>query len=83
MVFIPGQEPLEVCGHAAGPPGHSVMSWIRARDARAGHARLAAAASGHREPAAEPRGLTEIQIEDPGGARIVLVEMPRRSPSPP
>lgn len=29
-----------------------------------------------REPAAEPWGLTEMQIEDPGGIPVVLVEVP-------
>jgi len=56
MVFLPGHEMTEVCGHAAGPPGHSVMPWIQARDVRAGHARLAAAGVRvTREPAVEPR----------------------------
>jgi hypothetical protein len=36
-----------------------------------------------REPAVEPWGLIEMQIEDPDGVLIVLVEVPRRSPSPP
>jgi hypothetical protein len=36
-----------------------------------------------RDPAAEPWGLIEVQIEDPDGIRIVLVEVPRRSPSAP
>ena len=57
MVFFPGQGLLEVCGHAAGPPGHPVMFWIQfwiqARDVRAGHARLAAA--GVRSPGSRPR----------------------------
>jgi catechol 2,3-dioxygenase-like lactoylglutathione lyase family enzyme len=52
MVFFPGQELVEVCGHAAGPPGHPVMFWIQARDVRAGHARLAAA--GVRSPGSRP-----------------------------
>jgi hypothetical protein len=36
-----------------------------------------------REPAVEPQGLIEMQIQDPGGVRLVLVEVPRRSPSSP
>jgi hypothetical protein len=28
LVFSPGQGLLEVSGHTAGPPGHSVMIWI-------------------------------------------------------
>ena len=42
LVFFPGQGLLEVSGHAAGPPGHSVLIWIQVRDVHAGHARLAA-----------------------------------------
>jgi hypothetical protein len=60
------------------------MLWIQARDVRAGHARLAAAGVRvTREPAVEPQGLIEMQIQDPGGVRLVLVEVPRRSPSSP
>jgi hypothetical protein len=33
-----------------------------------------------REPAAEPRGQTEMQIEDPDGIRIILVEVPAGHP---
>ena len=87
-MFFLGQGPLEVSGHAAGPPGRSVMIWIQVRDVHAEHARLAAAGVPVvREPAAEPWGLTEMQIEDPDGIRIILVEVPadhplRRDPRP-
>jgi hypothetical protein len=79
---------LEVSGHAAGPPGRSVMIWIQVRDVRAEHARLAAARVPIvREPAAQPWGLVEMGIQDPDGIRIVLVEVPtdhplRRDPRP-
>jgi catechol 2,3-dioxygenase-like lactoylglutathione lyase family enzyme len=43
LVFFLGQGLLEVSGHAAGPPGRSVMIWIQVRDVHAEHARLAAA----------------------------------------
>ena len=88
LVFFLGQGLLEVSGHAAGPPGRSVMIWIQVRDVHAEHARLAAAGVPVvREPIAEPWGLTEMQIEDPDGIRIVLVEVPvghplRRDPRP-
>jgi catechol 2,3-dioxygenase-like lactoylglutathione lyase family enzyme len=60
------------------------MIWIQVRDVHAEHARLAAAGVPIvREPAAEPWGLTEMWIEDPDGIRITLVEVSRRSPSPP
>jgi catechol 2,3-dioxygenase-like lactoylglutathione lyase family enzyme len=81
LVFYLGQGLLEVSGHAAGPPGRSVMIWIQVRDVHAEHARLAAAGVPIvREPAAEPWGLIEMWIEDPDGIRIVLVEVPDGHP---
>ena len=45
------------------------MIWIRVRDVRAEYARLAAAGFPVvREPAAEPWGLIEMQIEDPSAS---------------
>jgi predicted enzyme related to lactoylglutathione lyase len=82
VVFFLGQGLLEVSGHAAGPPGRSVLIWIQVRDVRAEHIRLASAGVPVvREPAAVPWGLTEMWIEDPDGVRIVLVEVPAGSPS--
>jgi predicted enzyme related to lactoylglutathione lyase len=84
MVFFLGQALLEVSGHAADPPGRSVMIWIQVRDVRGEHTRLAAAGVPVvRAPAAEPWGPIEMWIADPDGIRIVLVEVPRRSPSAP
>ena len=77
MVFFPGSGFLEVSGHAAGPAGRSVMTWLQVRDVRGEYARLAAAGVPVvREPATEPWGLIEMWIEDPDGIRIVLVEVP-------
>jgi hypothetical protein len=57
------------------------MIWIQVRDVHAEYARLAAAAVRIiRVPAAEPRGLIEMWIEDPDGVRIVLVEVPADRP---
>jgi predicted enzyme related to lactoylglutathione lyase len=81
MVFFLGQALLEVSGHAADPPGRSVMIWIQVRDVHAEYARLTAAAVPIiREPATEPWGLMEMWIEDPDGIRIVLVEVPADHP---
>jgi predicted enzyme related to lactoylglutathione lyase len=81
VVFFLGPGLLEVSGHAASPPGHSVMIWIQVRDIHAEHARLVAAAVRIiREPATEPWGLIEMWIEDPDGIRIVLVEVPADHP---
>ena len=92
LVFFLGQGLLEVSGHTADTPGHSVLIWIQVRNVREEHARLAAAGVPViREPVTEPWGLAEMWIEDPDGIRIVLVEVPvghplRRDPrsaSPP
>lgn len=57
------------------------MIWLRVRDVRAEHRRLAAVgARVLREPAEEPWGLTEMWTEDPNGVRIVLVEVPAGHP---
>jgi catechol 2,3-dioxygenase-like lactoylglutathione lyase family enzyme len=54
--FVLGPGLLEVSGHAALPPGASVMIWLQVRDVRAGHARLAAAGVPViREPRRSPR----------------------------
>jgi catechol 2,3-dioxygenase-like lactoylglutathione lyase family enzyme len=88
VVFFLGPGLLEVSGHAAGSPGHSVMIWIQVRDVRAEHARLAAAGVPIiRGPAREPWGLIEMWIQDPDGIQIVLVEVSadhplRRDPRP-
>src|SRR5208337_3329993 len=78
VVFFLGQGLLEVYGHADGPPGRSVMIWIKVRDVRADHARLAD--DGMRAAASRAWGLTEMWIQDPDGIRIVLVEVPADHP---
>jgi catechol 2,3-dioxygenase-like lactoylglutathione lyase family enzyme len=81
VVFFLGPGLLEVSGHMAGPPGHSVMIWIQVQDVHAEHARLAAAGVPIvRGPATEPWGLTEVWIQDPDGIQIVLVEVPAGHP---
>ena len=81
VVFFLGQGLLEVSGHSDDTPGNSVMIWLQVRDVRAEHERLAAAGVRVlRPPVAEPWGLIEMWIEDPDGARIVLVEVPADHP---
>src|SRR5262249_10334613 len=81
VVFFLGPGLLEVSGHAAGPPGPSVMIWIQVRDVRAEHARLAAAGVPIvRAPAPESGGLTEMWIQAPDGVQIVGVEFPADHP---
>jgi hypothetical protein len=57
------------------------MIWIQGRDVHAEHARLAVAGVPViRGPATEPWALIEMWIQDPGGIRIVLVEVPADHP---
>jgi hypothetical protein len=66
VMFFLGPGLPGISGHTVGPPGHSVMIWIQARDIHAGHARLAAGAVPIvRGPATGPWGLTEMWIQDP------------------
>jgi catechol 2,3-dioxygenase-like lactoylglutathione lyase family enzyme len=81
VVFFLGPGLLEVSGHTAGPPGHSLMIWIQVRDVYAEHARPAAAGVPIvRGPTTEPWGLIEMWIQDPDGIQIVLVEVPADHP---
>jgi catechol 2,3-dioxygenase-like lactoylglutathione lyase family enzyme len=81
VVFFLGQGFLEVSGHAADPPGRSLMIWMQVRDVRQERARLAAAGVPIiREPVTESWGLIEMWIEDPDGIPIVLVEIPADHP---
>src|SRR5262249_27179104 len=81
VVFFLGPGLLEVSGHAAGPPGPSVMIWIQVRDVRAEHARLAAAGVPIvRGPEPEPGALPELGIRAPDGVQIVLAEVPADHP---
>ena len=77
LVFFLGQGLLEVSGHAADPPRRPVMIWNQVRDVHAGTPSWPRPESPIMpESVAEPWGLTEMQIEDPGGTRTVLVEVP-------
>jgi predicted enzyme related to lactoylglutathione lyase len=81
VVFFAGSGFLEVSGHSGGTAGHTVMIWLQVRDVNAEHERLAAAGAPIlREPVTKPWGLTEMWIEDPDGAQIILVEVPADHP---
>jgi uncharacterized glyoxalase superfamily protein PhnB len=66
------------------PIACSTSDLLQVRNVRAGHARLATAGVPViREPAAEPWGLTEMRVEDPGGIRTALAGVPAGHPSSP
>jgi catechol 2,3-dioxygenase-like lactoylglutathione lyase family enzyme len=81
VVFFLGEGLLEVSGRTTGAGEGPVMIWLQVRDVHAEHDRLAVAGVRVlREPVTEPWGLIEMWIEDPGGVRIVLVEVPADHP---
>jgi predicted enzyme related to lactoylglutathione lyase len=81
LVFFLGQGLLEVSGRSPGEPGGSLGIWLQVRDVQAEHQRLVAAGvMVTRAPRREPWGLVEMWIEDPDGARIVVVEVPDDHP---
>ena len=83
MVFFPGQGLLEVCGHAPGRLGTRSCSGSRHGMSAPGLPGWPQPACGHPGAGRGTAELIEMQIEDTGGVRIVPVEVPRRSPSPP
>jgi predicted enzyme related to lactoylglutathione lyase len=80
LVFFLGSGFLEVSGRST-DPAQGMGLWLQVRDIAAEHARLAAGgASIVREPREEPWGLVEMELTDPDGVRIILVEVPRDHP---
>ena len=80
VVFFLGTGLLEVSGRAAEPP-RGLALWLQVRDLAGEHARLrAAGVPVVREPRLEPWGLVEMELADPDGVRLVLVEVPADHP---
>ncbi len=80
VVFFLGGGLLEISGRAEQPPRGLVL-WLQVRDVAVEHRRLAAAGVPVvQEPALQPWGLVEMQVEAPDGVRLVLVEVPADHP---
>ncbi len=80
VVFFVGNGLLEVSGRSDTPP-RGLGLWLQVRDVAAEHDRLAAAGVPvSQAPVLQPWGLVEMEIEDPDGVRIVLVQVPRDHP---
>ncbi len=80
VVFFLGGGLLEISGRAEQSPRGLVL-WLQVRDVAAEHRRLAAAGVPVvQEPALQPWGLVEMQVEAPDGVRLVLVEVPADHP---
>lgn len=81
LVFFLGNGLLEISGHGEHAESSQLTLWMQVRDVTAEHERLQQAGVAiTRAPQREPWGLREMWIADPGGIRIVLVEIPDDHP---
>jgi catechol 2,3-dioxygenase-like lactoylglutathione lyase family enzyme len=80
-VFFLGHGSLEIVGKGTTGPGPDIALWLQVRDLRATLDELRAKGiKPDREMRHESWGLDEAWISDPGGTRIVLVEVPAGHP---
>lgn len=80
-VFFLGGGFLEVSGHSAGEQAGPVQLWLQVPDVDAVHRGLREQGVAIvREPRREPWGLVEMQISDPDGVRIFVVQVPADHP---
>jgi catechol 2,3-dioxygenase-like lactoylglutathione lyase family enzyme len=81
LVFAVGGGHLELSGRGAERPTTATAVWLQVRDVAAEHARLlAAGADVVRAPRVEPWGLVEMELADPDGLRVLLVQVPDDHP---
>jgi predicted enzyme related to lactoylglutathione lyase len=80
VVYFLGNGLLEVSGRAEEQP-RGLALWVQVRDVAAEERRLTAAGVAiRRPPRLEPWGLVEMEVTDPDGVSIVLVEVPADHP---
>jgi predicted enzyme related to lactoylglutathione lyase len=81
VVFFLGGGFLELSGSSRTGASESVGLWLQVRDVNAVRRELEEAAVDIMElPTDKPWGLREMQIRDPDGLRIVIVEVPENHP---
>ena len=81
LVFFLGGGFLELSGRAERSADAATSLWLQVRDVEAEHSRLrTAGVTIVREPRQEPWGLLEMELVDPDGLGIVLVEVPDDHP---
>jgi predicted enzyme related to lactoylglutathione lyase len=81
VVFFLGGGFLELSGSSHTGTSESVGLWLQARDVDAVGCELEEAGVDILElPTDKPWGLREMQIRDPDGLRIVIVEVPENHP---
>jgi predicted enzyme related to lactoylglutathione lyase len=81
VVFFLGGGFLELSGSSSTETSESVGLWLQVRDVDAvGHEVEEAGVDIIEVPTDKPWGLREMQIRDPDGLRIVIVEVPETHP---
>jgi predicted enzyme related to lactoylglutathione lyase len=81
VVFFLGGGFLELSGSSRTGASESVSLWLQVRDVDAVGSELGEAGVDIIEPPTDkPWGLREMQIRDPDGLRIVIVEVPETHP---
>jgi catechol 2,3-dioxygenase-like lactoylglutathione lyase family enzyme len=81
VVFFLGGGFLELSGFSHTTANENVGLWLQVRDVDAvGHELEEAGVDIIELPADKPWGLREMQIRDPDGLRIVIVEVPENHP---
>jgi uncharacterized glyoxalase superfamily protein PhnB len=81
VVFFLGGGFFELSGSSHAGASESVGVWLQVRDVDAvGHELEEAAVDIVEPPTDKPWGLREMQIRDPDGLRIVIVEVPETHP---
>jgi catechol 2,3-dioxygenase-like lactoylglutathione lyase family enzyme len=81
VVFFLGGEFLELSGSSRTEASESVALWLQARDVDASGRELEEGEVDIIElPTDKPWGLREMQIRDPDGLKIVIVEVPEAHP---
>jgi predicted enzyme related to lactoylglutathione lyase len=77
LVLFLGGGFLELASGRRPPQQQGILLWLQVADLEAEHQRLAAAGVEIVEPPAEmPWGLVEMEVHDPDGTRLRLVEVP-------
>jgi predicted enzyme related to lactoylglutathione lyase len=81
VVFFLGGGFLELSGSSRTRASESIALWLQVRDVDAvGHELEEAGVDIIEVPTDKPWGLREMQVQDPDGLRIVIVEVPESHP---
>ena len=81
VVFFLGGGLLELSGSSRTGTSESIALWLQARDVDAsGHELEEAGVDIIELPTDKPWGLREMQVLDPDGLRIVIIEVPETHP---